>query len=203
LGSGAHHTGVSQNAAPMTGPERAATWWHQVAAGGGSILDFCCYGAMLSRWWLGEQAVSAQGLRTNLDSQYGDADDNSVIVAQFPSAMAIFEGSWTTWDGAQIPAGIVYGTRGTAVLLSGPDGQFVRAYLGAGKTQDFENEPLPAGRETVAGELIHAIKTGEPVHTTIDMEFNLEVMAILDAGVRSSFTHQVELVQNPANNYNL
>ena len=203
LGSGAHHTGVSENAAPMTGPERAATWWHQVAAGGGSILDFCCYGAMLSRWWLGEQAVSAQGLRTNLESQYGDADDNSVIVAQFPSAMAIFEGSWTTWDGAEIPAGIVYGTRGTAVLLNGPDGQFVRAYLGGGKKQDFENEPLPEGRETIAGDFIYALKTGEPAHTTIDMDFNLEVLAILDAGVRSSFTHQVELVQNPANNFNL
>ena len=54
LGSGAHHTGVSENAAPMTGPERAATWWHQVAAGGGSILDFaatgpCCRGGWANR----------------------------------------------------------------------------------------------------------------------------------------------------------
>ncbi len=202
LGTGAHHTGVSQNAAPMTGPERAATWWHQVKAGGGSILDFCCYGAMLSRWWIGEQAVSAMGVRTNLDSQYGDADDNSVIVAQFPSAMAIFEGSWTQWDSAGIPAGIVYGTQGTAVLLSSATGQFVRACLGAGKTQDFEDEPLPADRDTIAADFIYSLRTGEPVHQTIDMDFNLEVMAILDAGVRSSLSHKTEIVQNWASNYN-
>lgn len=203
LGSGAHHTGVSENAAPMTGPERAATWWHQVDAGGGSILDFCCYGAMLSRWWLGEQAVTAQGLRTNLDSQYGDADDNSVVIAQYPSAMAIFEGSWTTWDGAGIPSGMVYGTRGTALLVRDGAVESVKAYLGGGKVQAFENDPLPTDRDTVAADFIYSLKHGVPAHETIQMDFNLEVMAILDAGVRSSLTHQVEVVQNPANNFNL
>jgi len=202
LGSGAHHTGVSQSAAPMTGPERAATWWHQVKAGGGSILDFCCYGAMLSRWWLNEQAVSAMGLRTNLDSQYGEADDNSVVVAQFPSAMAIFEGSWTTGDGAAIPSGIGYGTRGTAVLMRNQTEEYVKVYLGAGKTQDYDNEPLPADRATVAQDFIYALKNGVPAHQTIQMDFNLEVMAMLDAGVRSSLSHQTEIVQNPASNFN-
>lgn len=41
LGSGAAHTGVSEEAAPMTGVERGATWWHQTAAGGGAMLDYC------------------------------------------------------------------------------------------------------------------------------------------------------------------
>lgn len=202
LGSGAHHTGVSQNAAPMTGPERAATWWHQVAAGGGSILDFCCYGAMLSHWWLNEQAVSALGLRTNLDSQYGDADDNSVVVAQFPNAMAIFEGSWTQWDGANVPSGIVYGTHGTAVLTRNAKEEYVKVFLGGGETQDIANEPLPADRDTVAKDFIYSLQHGVPAHQTIQMDFNLDVMAILDAGVRSSLSHQVEIVQNPASNFN-
>ncbi len=33
LGPGAAHAGVSEEAAPMTGPERGATWWHQNCRG--------------------------------------------------------------------------------------------------------------------------------------------------------------------------
>ena len=36
LGPGAAHEGVSDQAAPMSGAERGATWWHQSAAGGGA-----------------------------------------------------------------------------------------------------------------------------------------------------------------------
>ena len=41
LGDGAQHKGVSEKAQPMTGEEKAATWWHQLAQGGGAMLDFC------------------------------------------------------------------------------------------------------------------------------------------------------------------
>ena len=34
LGPGVSHPGVSESAESLTGPERAATWWHQDAAGG-------------------------------------------------------------------------------------------------------------------------------------------------------------------------
>ena len=59
LGPGAQHAGVSEAAAPMSGPERGASWWHQDAAGGGALLDYCCYGAMVTRWYIGEQATDA------------------------------------------------------------------------------------------------------------------------------------------------
>lgn len=83
LGSGAAHAGVSETAAPMTGAERGATWWHQAAAGGGALLDFSCYGAMVSRWYIDEPAVAAIGMKANLDSQWGDADDNGAMIVRF------------------------------------------------------------------------------------------------------------------------
>jgi predicted dehydrogenase len=97
LGPGAAHAGVDESAAPMSGSERAATWWHQDAAGGGATLDFCSYGAMVSLWYIGENATAAIGMRANLDSTWGDADDNGAILVRFPQAMALLEGSWTTW----------------------------------------------------------------------------------------------------------
>jgi predicted dehydrogenase len=200
LGPGAQHAGVSDVAAPMSGPELATTWWHQEAAGGGAMLDFCCYGAMVSRWYVGQQAVAAIGMKANLNSHWGDANDNGIILVRFPNAMALLEGSWTTLDHG-VPTGpIVYGTTGTLVVerqANRSDGsQIVRLERGHGETTLFEPEPLPQGRTTIAEEYIHHLDTGEPLHPTLGMVFNLEVMAILDAGVRSATSGGLEPVNN-------
>jgi predicted dehydrogenase len=194
LGPGAAHAGVSETAAPMTGPERGATWWHQGDTGGGAMLDYCCYGAMVARWYIGVGATAAMGLKANLDSQWGEAEDNAAMLVRFPHAMALFEGSWTTLDHG-VPTGpIVYGTTGTLVV----DHQEPRLRLerGHGQTEWFDCDPLPPGRGDVASEYIHHLETGEPLHQTLEMMFNLEAMAILDAGVRSACTGKLELVNN-------
>lgn len=197
LGTGAAHAGVSETAAPMTGAERGATWWHQTAAGGGAMLDYCCYGSMVARWYIGEPAVAAVGMRANLNSQWGDADDNGAMIVRFPSAMALFEGSWTTLDHG-VPGGpIIYGTTGTLVVENRDGKPIVRLERGHGQTTIYDCEPLPEGRDQVSGEFINHLETGEPLHHTLEMMFNLEVMAILDAGVRSASSGKQETVDSP------
>jgi predicted dehydrogenase len=196
LGSGAAHAGVSETADAMTGAERGATWWHQAAAGGGALLDFSCYGTMVSRWYIDEPAIAAIGMKANLDSQWGDADDNGAMIVRFPSAMALLEGSWTTWHHG-VPTGpIVYGTTGTLVVESRDGKPVVRLERGHGQATIYESEPLPEGRQQVSGEFIHHLETGEPLHPTLEMMFNLEVMAILDAGVRSAESGKLEMVNS-------
>lgn len=195
LGPGAAHAGVSQEAAPMSGKERGATWWHQSAAGGGAMLDYCCYGAKIARWYIGEQATAALGLKANLDSHWGDAEDNAVMVVRFPGAIALFEGSWTTYSHGVSGGPIVYGTTGT--LIAEYDDPRVRVERGHGIVESYDPEPLPAGRQDVAEEFIHHLDTGEPLHPTLDMLFNLEAMAILDAGLRSAASGTLEMVESP------
>jgi predicted dehydrogenase len=198
LGPGAAHAGVSETAAPMSGPERGATWWHQTAAGGGAMLDYCCYGALVSRWYIGEQAIAAMGMRANLDSQWGDGDDNAAMIVRFPAAMALLEGSWTTWDHG-VPTGpIVYGTTGTLVVESRDGERIVRLERGHGQTTIYAPDPLPEGRTNVAEEFIYHLATGEPLHPTLEAGLNVEVMAILDAGVRSASSGKIELVDSAA-----
>ena len=118
------------------------------------------------------------------------------MIVRFPTAMALFEGSWTTWDHGVSPGPIVYGTTGTLVVERSAGKQVVRLERGHGDTTLYEPEPLPAGREQVPGELIHHLDTGEPLHPTIEMMFNLEVMAILDAGVRAASSGKIETVDS-------
>jgi len=190
-----------------SGPEKGAEWWHQAAPGGGALLDYCCYGACLARWYLGQSAVAAYGLRANITSTYGDADDNAVITVRFPKAIAILEATWTTWN-VGIPTGpIVYGTRGALVVTrprgagEGASRQVVEVYTSRAHglvepDEVVEPDPLPEGRATIAEEFLHHIETGEPLHPTLDMMHNLEVMAILDAGIRSAQSGRLELVDN-------
>ena len=76
----------------------------------------------------------------------------------------------------------------------------VEVYISRGQNpepdQVIEGDPLPVGRETLGKEFIHHLDTGEPLHPTLDMEFNLEAMAILDAGIRSAASGKVELVND-------
>jgi predicted dehydrogenase len=58
--------------------------------------------------------------------------------------------------------------------------------------------PLPAGRATLAEEFVHHLETGEPLHPTLQLAHNLEVMAILDAGIRSAASGRQELVGDAA-----
>jgi glucose-fructose oxidoreductase len=198
LGPGAKHAGVSDIAAPLSPEELSAAWWHSHAAGGGAMLDFCCYGAMLSRWFIGQNAVSAIGLRANLNSPWGDADDNAVMAVRFPSALAVFEGTWTTADHG-IPTGpAIHGTEGTLVMDRREDGQFVHEFHGQGKTTTHDPGRLPPGRSTIAEEFIHHLDANDPVHLCLEMMFNLQAMAILDAGLRSADSGRLEAVETPA-----
>ncbi len=198
LASGVKHPGPNIEAVAMTGPELASTWWYQTAAGGGAMVDFCSYGAIISRWFIGEQAVAAVGMRANLNSRWSDADDNGTVIARFSNAIGVFEGSWTTLEQG-VPGGpIVYGTEGTMVVDEWGDQAAVKVMKPRGQTTFYEGVALPDGRQTVAEELIHHLETGEPLHLTLDMRFNAEVMAILDAGVRSAYSGKLEVVSGPA-----
>lgn len=195
LGRGVAHPGVREGADAMSGRERGATWWHQIDSGGGAMIDYCGYGALVARWYIGQSGVAAIGMRANLDSPWGDADDNGAMLVRFPAAMALFEASWTTHDHGVSPGPIVYGTDGTLVVERKGEEQ-VRLARGGGQSEIFEGELLPTGRATIAEELIHHLETGDPVHPTLDPVFNLDVMAILDAGVRSADSGKLETVDN-------
>ena len=181
----------------LTDAEKGSEWWHQSAPGGGALLDYCCYGACLSRWFIGEPAQSAIAIKANINSHYGDGDDNALIAVRFPKAIAVLEGTWTTWHSGVPHGPIVYGTKGTMVATT--DGIKVyttRSYEIGEPDQVVEGDALPDGRSNLAEEFIHHIETGEPLHTTLDPLFNLEAMAILDAGIRSAASGKMEIVNN-------
>lgn len=193
LGPGAKHRGVEESAAPMTEIEKARTWWHQNSCGGGAMADYCCYGSMLSCLFVGEKAVAAAGMRLNSITTMGDAEDNAVMIVRFPRCYAVLEATWTTYDHT-FKSPIIYGTKG-AIVCDYKTGK-VQFYHTDGFIEDIENEPLPPHLADVSEAYVHYMDTGEPLHITLQPAFNLDALAILDAGIRSADSGKVELLNN-------
>jgi predicted dehydrogenase len=185
LAHGSTHPGDTVISGEVSNAQKAMEWWHQADAGGGALLDYCCYGACLVSWFLEAAPVSVQCLRANLMSRYGTADDNAAMLLRFPAAMAILEASWTTFHAGVANGPIIYGTHGTIVV----DGDNILIFRerGAGTPSLVEKgDPLPRGRATIAEEFLHHLETGDPLHPTLALPINLAAVAILDAGIRSA-----------------
>jgi predicted dehydrogenase len=185
LAHGSTHPGATVISGLVSDAEKGMEWWHQSEAGGGALLDYCCYGACLASWLLHVPPLSVQCLKANLMSGFGNAEDNATMLLRFPSAIAILEASWTTFHGGVANGPIIYGTKGTIVV----DGTDILVYRDRGvKAPSFvENgSPLPPGRATIAEEFFHHLETGDPLHPTLAFPINLAAMAILDAGIKSA-----------------
>lgn len=196
LAAGSLHPGDTVVSGDLNERERAAEWWHQADTGGGALLDYCCYGACLSSWYLEQQAVAAQGLKANLLSPYSSAEDNAAMLVQFPRAMAILEATWTTFH-TGVPHGpIVFGTKGTIVV----DGNQAKVFTERGDpepTSIHEGQPFPEWRATIAQQFLRYIEEGEKPHPTLDIPLNITTTAILDAGIRSAASGKLEMVETP------
>lgn len=177
----------------MTDAEKAAEWWYRPEDGGGAFFDYCGYGCMLSTWLIGEKALGAQGMKANLNSPFALADDNGVVVARFPTAIATIEGTWSAMNGGAHLPQIIYGSEGTLVIGDAYIDVF-RSRFGQDPDERHEVRPLPEHRDNLAKEMIHCIETGEALHPTLDVPLNLDAMALLDAGLRSAASGKYEIV---------
>ena len=186
LGKGAKHRGVAAKAEEMTDEMRAKTWWHKKSHGGGVFLDIACYGCYFSQWIFGK-GDSAIACGENLNTPFGDTDDNFAAVIRYNGKMSVIEGTWTT-PRAVIPSGpMLLCTDGVIVCTGGaenaPDVEVYDIYGNKLEVPDvepgteFKNMP-----EMYA----HHIKTGAPVYPMLTLSENMKIMAMLDAAMKSA-----------------
>ncbi len=77
-------------------PEFLAWLTDPVQNGGGAIVDFGCYGAVLSTWMMnGERPISVTATATTLKPAiYPHVDDDATIILTYPTATATIQASW-------------------------------------------------------------------------------------------------------------
>ena len=149
--------------------------------GAGAYMDFCCYGANISRWFLGHpQSVIAT--RGQFVKNYDVPDDNGILLLEYPKATGICEGSWTQ-IGPQPGGWIINGSTGTLV----PDAGGVKLYtLENREGKVIECPPLPKGKHNGPAYFANCIRRGEQPEGRSNMHLCRDAQEILEAGLVSA-----------------
>jgi predicted dehydrogenase len=160
--------------------------------GGGALVDYCGYGAMLCRALLGKPLV-VTAVAAHLRKDGLATEDNAVVVLRYPRALGLLEASWTQVGGEPAFAMIVYGDAGT-VLVQQPRATHEGQQVGPGKVQlvrDQRSElidppSLSAEERDAPTYFLSRVKEGRPIDGLCSPEVARDVQEVLDAALRSS-----------------
>lgn len=183
----------------MNPDELKKLWWYQREMGGGSIMDYAGYSATLATWFLGErQAKTVYGVKKNVFIPFSDAEDYSFFLADYPDAVALMEGSWSTVSSGEIPTGpILYGTEGTLVCDRFSDE--VKVYCRYRPYQPClppdEIYRLPPCADNLGRNVLDHLEKGAPLFDMLTADFNLRAAALLSAGRASCESGKPEEVK--------
>lgn len=152
-----------------------------VQNGGGALIDFGCYNALWSLWYLGKpQTVFAQTnqLRPEL---YPKVDDNAVLVLHYPNGSGIFEGSWALPRGFQDLE--VFGLGGSLYVT----GEKVEMRKG-NQTEEVALPALDGARTEPVAYMVDRLKNNQGLDGLVALPINLDVVEILEAARQSIAT---------------
>jgi predicted dehydrogenase len=150
--------------------------------GAGAYIDFCCYGVNICRSLLGI-AEKATALGGTYVRDYLIVDDNAVLLLGYKKAMGVLEGTWS-----QIGGGgpiqyqfVIRGSEGTIAV-----DQDVQVFKEEKNSWKGINPPLlKEGNQNGPQHFVRCILEDKPFEDTVSAKFNVEVQAMLEAGLIS------------------
>src|SRR5262249_25204209 len=160
--------------------------------GGGALVDYCGYGAVLCRLVLGRpQAVTAVTPPPRKPDLV--AEDNAIVVLAYPSALGLLEASWTQIGREPPFAMIVYGARETlAAHQPPPTREGARAGVGrvelitAAGSRFVERPALAADERDGPTHFLNCVSAGRDVTEFCAAGVGCDVQEILAAALRSA-----------------
>lgn len=165
------------------------TWWYQHDLGGGSILDYACYGAMITTWVFGKRAERVCAIKKSFDTKFSDVEDYSAMLLDFGSGVGLLEGSWSSYNPAEIATGpVIYGSDG--VIVCDRHSKEIKIYKSRTHPPKEPDKVISLDSLIVAksmGDNIIDFMNGDgELDEMLSMELNLDAMAALDAGRRAA-----------------
>lgn len=161
--------------------------------GGGALIDYCSYGAMLSRVLLGlPHAVTAVGGR--LQKEYIPVEDNAVLMMRYPRAIGMAQASWSQIGVGRGAGPVIYGTTGTIIvhqragLREGHvvrEGQIELMTVAQPEGELLDPPELPAAERSTVAYFLDCLDRQAPVDGIVSATVGRDVQEILEAGYQS------------------
>jgi predicted dehydrogenase len=155
-----------------------------VKNGAGALMDFGCYDALWSIWYLGmPQTVYATALHLRPD-RFPKVEDAATLVLSYPNAVGIFEGSWDLPRSFQDLEVFGRPDKGTAPGSLYVTHTGVQRQVGHEKL-DLKIDPLPAEESEPVAYMVSRIQTGRPIEGLTGIDLNVKVIRIIDLAKES------------------
>jgi len=153
--------------------------------GGGAMMDYCCYGAVLASVLLGLPS-RVSGFAGRLRKENIVVEDNAMITMTYPRAMATAEGSWTQIGKLTAYTTAIYGSQGTLMVEPRDGGRLLLA-----TEEDPEGSAVELGdacstKVNSAAHFIHCLQSGEAFQMLCQDRICRDAQEILEAGRLSS-----------------
>jgi predicted dehydrogenase len=147
--------------------------------GGGALMDFGCYNALWSLWYLGRpERVYAQANRLRPD-EFPKVEDHSAMVLSYRNGTGIFEGSWDLPRSFQELE--VFGRKASVTMKNGQ----VELRRGREGAVGVPIEPLPPERGEPIAYMVHSIRNKRAPEGLVAIDLNVDVVEIIEAARRS------------------
>lgn len=153
--------------------------------GGGALIDYACYGAILARVLLGvpSRVYAAAG---RLCKEQVLVEDNAVVVCRYPRALALAEASWTQVGKLTSYVTTIFGTDGTLMVEPRAGGRLWLATTDCPDGQVLDVPEPERGWRSAAEHFAVSILESRPFATLCDDRAGRDAQEILDAAYRSA-----------------
>ena len=175
------HGIVGHGGPGSTGPRNAPFFeWltDPVKNGAGALMDFGCYNALWSLWYLGKpETIYAHANHIRPDV-FPKVEDNADLILGYKNAVGIFEGSWDLPRSYQDLE--VFGIKGSTYMQNGK----VEERHGR-ESKTVELTPLaPEDAEPIAF-MTSRMRQNKPIEGMTALDINVQVVAIIEAAKES------------------
>jgi predicted dehydrogenase len=154
-----------------------------VKNGAGALMDFGCYNALWSIWYLGMPSTVYAAVEHLRPERFPKVEDNSTIVLNYPNAVGVFEGSWDlprSYQDLEVfgrpdktPPGSLYMTHAGVELRHGAD------------KQELPLEPLASGEDEPVAYMVSRLKADKPIEGLTAVDINVKVIHLIDLAKES------------------
>jgi predicted dehydrogenase len=158
-----------------------------VKNGAGALVDFGCYNALWSLWYMGRpESVYAEAVHLRPET-FPKVEDSASLVLKYKNGINVFEGSWdlprsfqdleifgsTTAPDGSLTRGSIYMTQQKVELRNGRE------------TRELPLTALPPEKADPIAFMVDAIRNNKPIEGITALEINLEVVEIIEAAKES------------------
>jgi len=149
-----------------------------VKNGAGALMDFGCYNALWSLWYLGKPDTVYAQVNHLRPERFPKVEDNASLVLSYKNGVGMFEGSWDLPRSFQDLE--IFGLKGSVYMNR--NGVEVRQGTA---TKQANAAPLAAEKAGPIPYMIHCLRTKTPVEGLTAIDINVQVNEIIEAALRS------------------